>query len=637
MSKILIRDDDAYSYDSDSDSEISIKKDRLLDWVTLESEIIMIPIYQREYTWTTEQIDLLFADIVARYNDKSKHYFGIIVGKQVSNGKSLIKRNNNIKIIDGQQRLTTSFLFICAVRDVLSQKYNIDKKESGLLTRIFKRNSDIKIENYFYNPGTSNEKNKTFKGILNGQLNGIKKDNEYYKNYEKFQELLSDDKWDENKIYGLLITFLTKFELANISFEKDDSSNKKEMEIFENINSKGKELTLSELIKNFIFNQCSENLLENSNDEEIAQKYNQHIIMELGNNDENVEDFYKTLIHYNDGKETKKNKQLHLQELKKSIKDLFKLKDNESIDTIQNYKNLLIEIKAYAVIYYEIIEKSSHILNWMGVEKILNICNDKKKKSLFIGLIYLIIEFLKINNQYDTDRNLPEATKREIKKIVIILFKEISKNSIITKQGDSSFKRNILKSIHETREFLLNSTSLKIGDLRSFFEEDLLKKTDFVTNLKVSLENNTKNSKAILWLLVLTEWEMSDYIKGGQEINYQKPSIEHVLPQNSELWEQELSKKSNFNKLEFNENKGIYLDKIGNYFVLNGMKNSSAGKNIFSNKKEKYKENTSPLYNNSNPNIDISKKEKWTFDDIDKRTNALINYICENVIKDKIK
>jgi hypothetical protein len=40
------------------------------------------------------------------------------------------------------------------------------------------------------------------------------------------------------------------------------------------------------------------------------------------------------------------------------------------------------------------------------------------------------------------------------------------------------------------------------------------------------------------------------------------------------------------------------------------MKNSSAGKNIFSNKKEKYKENTSPLYNNSNPNIDISKKEK---------------------------
>jgi uncharacterized protein with ParB-like and HNH nuclease domain len=135
------------------------------------------------------------------------------------------------------------------------------------------------------------------------------------------------------------------------------------MEIFENINSKGKELTLSEMIKNFIFNQCSENLLENSSDEEIAQKYNTYILMELGNNDENVEDFYKTLIHYNDGKETKNNKQLHLQELKKTIKDLFKLKDNESIDTIQNYKNLLIKVKEYAVIYYEITEKTSHILN----------------------------------------------------------------------------------------------------------------------------------------------------------------------------------------------------------------------------------------------------------------------------------
>jgi hypothetical protein len=155
--------------------------------------------------------------------------------------------------------------------------------------------------------------------------------------------------------------------------------------------------------------------------------------------------------------------------------------------------------------------------------------------------------------------------------------------------------------------------------------------------LKVSLENNTKSSKAILWLLVLSELEMSDYINGGQEINYQNPTIEHVLPQNSELWEQELSKKDNFDKLKFDANKAIYLDKIGNYFVLNNTKNSSVGKKVFSDKKEKYKENTSPLYNNSNLSIDISKKDKWTFDDIDKRTNTLINYICENVIKDKIK
>jgi hypothetical protein len=31
MIKISIREDDAYSYDSDYDSEISIKKDKLLD------------------------------------------------------------------------------------------------------------------------------------------------------------------------------------------------------------------------------------------------------------------------------------------------------------------------------------------------------------------------------------------------------------------------------------------------------------------------------------------------------------------------------------------------------------------------------------------------------------------------------
>jgi hypothetical protein len=77
-------------------------------------------------------------------------------------------------------------------------------------------------------------------------------------------------------------------------------------------------------------------------------------------------------------------------------------------------------------------------------------------------LIYLIAEFLKRNNIFDTNRNLPWSTKKEIKKLVIILFKEISKNWIITRQGDSSFKRNILKSIHATRDYFLENNSLKI-------------------------------------------------------------------------------------------------------------------------------------------------------------------------------
>jgi hypothetical protein len=134
----------------------------------------------------------------------------------------------------------------------------------------------------------------------------------------------------------------------------------------------------------------------------------------------------------------------------------------------------------------------------MGIKNILNICNDKKKKSLFIGLIYLIVEFLKRNNQYDIDKKLPEATKKEIKKMVIILFKEISKHSIITGMGDSSFKRNVLEAVHETRKNFLENTSLKIEDLKSVFEENILRKSKPASELKVSLENNTKSSKAIL-------------------------------------------------------------------------------------------------------------------------------------------
>jgi uncharacterized protein with ParB-like and HNH nuclease domain len=136
------------------------------------------------------------------------------------------------------------------------------------------------------------------------------------------------------------------------------------MEIFENLNSKGKELTLSELIKNFIFNLCSEKLLEESDDKEIPQKYNSYIFVELGNDDKNIEDFYKTLIHYNDGEEIENNRQVHLHRLKGTIRNLFKLKDNENIEKLVDYDKLLFKMREYAYIYYEIIsEKTSYIIN----------------------------------------------------------------------------------------------------------------------------------------------------------------------------------------------------------------------------------------------------------------------------------
>ena len=643
----IIEENENSAYQSlNSNPDILIQKNKLKDWVS-SNKIILIPIYQRGYTWTVDHIETLFKDIVNRNEDGSSHYFGIIAGKTII-GSNLMGKEK-IKIIDGQQRLTTSFLFFCAIRDVMLERGLEDINNERILSNILKTNSKEKIEDYFQNPGGDINLNEAFRKILRGELseiNNLNAKSDFYKNYSKFKELLNKELLNKEvlnnpeicfpKLRDLLHTFLTKFELGTISFDKDNISNKKEMEIFENLNSKGKELSVEELIKNFIFNLCSDKLLEQYDDKEISRNYIIYITNELNNDKLSIQEFYKTLVHYNTGEEFKDNKQTHLSELQKAIYNLFNLNSKQEISKLEKYNDLLLKIKNYATIFYDVsAQKWKKIMQWMGVEKIINLCNDKNKQKLFVGLTYLIYEFLSRNKLYDINTNLTETIKKDIKKIYLILMKAIIKNSIVTGQGDSSFKRLILKSIYTVRQEFLKDENITINIMSSMLKNKINTTLNTDQAFKISLTANHKASKSIIWLLVLTEWEMSDKINSGQALYYDSPSIEHILPQNTNYWMEEMKFKPEYNESEFLEKKDRYLEKIGNYFVINRPKNSSASNKIFSEKKIIYKANTSPLYNNSHDiDIDISRKNKWDFSDIEKRTEKLINYICENVIRD---
>lgn len=82
-----------------------------------------IPLYQRPYSWTTEQASELLDDIVEfigsdtsiRVDDLSPYFLGSIV---------LIKEDGNpdAEVVDGQQRLTTLTILLAALRSSISQR-----------------------------------------------------------------------------------------------------------------------------------------------------------------------------------------------------------------------------------------------------------------------------------------------------------------------------------------------------------------------------------------------------------------------------------------------------------------------------------------------------------------------------------
>jgi uncharacterized protein with ParB-like and HNH nuclease domain len=77
-----------------------------------------VPDYQREYVWETEQVEQLLTDVNAELAGtdpvKSPEYFiGSIV---VCPGNDAV-----LELIDGQQRMTTLFVTLCAIRDRIEE------------------------------------------------------------------------------------------------------------------------------------------------------------------------------------------------------------------------------------------------------------------------------------------------------------------------------------------------------------------------------------------------------------------------------------------------------------------------------------------------------------------------------------
>jgi uncharacterized protein with ParB-like and HNH nuclease domain/predicted transport protein len=83
-----------------------------------KSDQLEIPIYQRTYSWTREQCNQLWSDILrASGEDVGAHFVGSIV--YIDTGIYVVTGSNRIEVIDGQQRLTTISLILLALAHAL--------------------------------------------------------------------------------------------------------------------------------------------------------------------------------------------------------------------------------------------------------------------------------------------------------------------------------------------------------------------------------------------------------------------------------------------------------------------------------------------------------------------------------------
>ena len=85
----------------------------------LFSDFYVVPSYQREYVWDAhKQVERLLHDITAEYSSNER-----IVDSEYFIGSTVVcsGEDGTFEVIDGQQRMTTAFLVLCAIRDYLTE------------------------------------------------------------------------------------------------------------------------------------------------------------------------------------------------------------------------------------------------------------------------------------------------------------------------------------------------------------------------------------------------------------------------------------------------------------------------------------------------------------------------------------
>ncbi|GAA8276512.1 DUF262 and DUF1524 domain-containing protein [Helicobacter pylori] len=205
---------------------------------------LVIPIYQRLYSWEKEQCKQLWDDIIKiGGNDKMDgHFIGSIL--YVLDG--IAHSNNILLIIDGQQRLTTITLLLTALRDHLNDEDEFLKKFSRQkIQNRYLINSDKDGDKKFRLILSESDKDTLLSLIDKDKRKPSEPSSKIVENFKLFGEWISKN---TNKL-ETIFKGLDKLMIVEIALEKGKDDPQL---IFESMNSKGMELTQTDLIRNYI-------------------------------------------------------------------------------------------------------------------------------------------------------------------------------------------------------------------------------------------------------------------------------------------------------------------------------------------------------------------------------------------------
>lgn len=215
-----------------------------------------IPDYQRSYVWQEEQVQQLLEDIDEQFGaDASREYF---IGTVLVSPKD--EQEGHYDVIDGQQRLTTFFLLLCALRHIFKGAPQQKDLDSLISTSYTDSNGDtktaLKLDPRYEHASDfmaklveiDGDPVRTRAGIQGSGIpvfGSMERLISAYATIYRYLQDNYDDLTELKKYWGYLSN-----KVAFIQISADISS---ALKIFETINERGVGLNPMDLLKNLLF------------------------------------------------------------------------------------------------------------------------------------------------------------------------------------------------------------------------------------------------------------------------------------------------------------------------------------------------------------------------------------------------
>jgi len=577
----------------------------------------IVPDYQREYVWTDKEINKLLEDVDNEIDTltNSEYFIGTIL-------VSPTNQKNHFDVIDGQQRLTTFFLMLCALRTLFK-----NEPQEAILNNLIKTTytrgdgevlSNLKLDPKYENAdeilnaivNINSDPETTKKAILSKgikQFGSLENIMNAYNIVYRFIESNYKENGALKKYWGYLSN--------NVIFIQISTDVSSALKIFETINERGVGLNPMDLLKNLLFTNVTPDKFSKLKDEW------KKITKPLEENREKPLRFLRYFLMAN-YKIDNSRKDSTVRE--DEIYDWFTTKHNI---TLCNYKS------EPFVFVRKIITNVEHFVSLTEGK------GNDGKDNVYMNNIRklaggaLSLHYVLLLSAYNLPKDLFDFLLKQLEAFLFYF--------IITRTATKELERNFsnwadeLRGIAEVKDYEEQKQRLNAFIIERFQKNVIAKQQEFADALKRYNFYSLQQYRTRYILAKLTQHV--DMAFKGLKVpvsldEYTVLEIEHILPNTPSEELLNDFKQKNQDK-DYNE----YKLKLGNLTLLEKPINIVAGRNFFTSKLNEYKKAKNYLTSSiaelvvvgDNTSINrVNEKLKrfndWTADSIDERQQLLI-------------